>query len=84
MKTIFRIIATASLVTALASATVLAQSAAPQTAPAAKAPAKGNFKLKQPTTAAGKACSDQADAKGLHGKARKAFRAKCKSGAKPA
>jgi hypothetical protein len=25
-----------------------------------------------------KACSKQADAKGLHGKARKAFRAKCK------
>jgi hypothetical protein len=27
-----------------------------------------------------KACSDQADAKGLHGKARHAFRAKCKRG----
>ncbi|HTV31902.1 MAG TPA: PsiF family protein [Methylocella sp.] len=27
-----------------------------------------------------KACSEQADAQGLHGKARKAFRAKCKAG----
>ena len=31
-----------------------------------------------------KACSDQANAKGLHGKARKTFRAKCKRhGGKP-
>ena len=31
-----------------------------------------------------KACSEQADAKGLHGKERKKFRAKCKrSGGKP-
>jgi hypothetical protein len=31
-----------------------------------------------------KACSDQANAKGLHGKARKSFRAKCKRhGGKP-
>jgi hypothetical protein len=31
-----------------------------------------------------KSCSQQADAKGLHGKARKAFRAKCKRhGGKP-
>jgi hypothetical protein len=28
--------------------------------------------------ATSKACSDQADAKGLHGKARKKFRSKCK------
>lgn len=35
-------------------------------------------------TAEGKACSAEADAKGLHGKARQAFRAKCKKDAKPA
>ncbi|MBX9592130.1 MAG: hypothetical protein K2X43_22790 [Hyphomonadaceae bacterium] len=37
----------------------------------AKAPAK-------PRTAISLDCSKQADAKGLHGKARKSFRAKCK------
>jgi hypothetical protein len=35
-------------------------------------------------TAISKACSDQANAQGLHGKKRKAFRAKCKqAGGKP-
>jgi psiF repeat len=35
-------------------------------------------------SAVSKACSDQANAKGLHGKARKAFRSKCKrEGGKP-
>ena len=47
----------------------------------ATAAKKGQFKLKTPTTAAGKACSDQADAKGLHGKERRKFRSACKKGA---
>jgi hypothetical protein len=58
----------------LGSAGALAQTTKPiagQSAPAAKPtdPAK---------QAISKACSDQATAKGLHGKPRKAFRAKCK------
>ena len=46
------------------------------TAPAATtaAPKKGT---KTATTPEGQACSAEADAKGLHGKPRKSFRAKC-------
>jgi hypothetical protein len=51
--------------------------AAPSTAPAAQpaAPAKMTSDQKK---AISKSCSDQATAKGLHGKARKKFRAACK------
>jgi psiF repeat len=49
----------------------------PSTAPAAQpaAPAKMTSDQKK---AISKSCSDQATAKGLHGKARKKFRAECK------
>jgi hypothetical protein len=70
-----KLLGVASLALAFGTATVMAQ--APATAPAKK-----TFKLKTPTTAAGKACSDQADAKGLHGKERKTFRSTCKKGIK--
>ena len=47
-------------------------------APAAAAPATTDKK------AVSKACSDQANAQGLHGKARKKFRSECKhNGGKP-
>ena len=79
---------------ALASTAASAQMApANKTAPAAKtaamAPAKAPEKVKGPATTApktaeSKACSAEADAKGLHGKARKAFRSKCKEDAAPA
>jgi psiF repeat len=45
---------------------------APAAAPAASAPAATDKK------AISKSCSDQATAKGLHGKARKKFRSDCK------
>jgi hypothetical protein len=45
---------------------------APAAAPAASAPAATDKK------AVSKSCSDQANAKGLHGKARKKFRSDCK------
>ena len=45
---------------------------APAAAPAASAPAATDKK------AISKSCSDQANAKGLHGKARKKFRSDCK------
>jgi psiF repeat len=45
---------------------------APSAAPAASAPAATDKK------AISKSCSDQANAKGLHGKARKKFRSECK------
>ena len=45
---------------------------APSAAPAATAPASTDKK------AISKSCSDQANAQGLHGKARKKFRSACK------
>jgi hypothetical protein len=60
----------------------LAQTPPPAAAPTAgaAAPAAGAMDKK----AISKACSDQAEAQGLHGKARKKFRNKCKAtGGKP-
>jgi hypothetical protein len=65
-----------------------AQTAAPATTPAKPAamapakPAKATTKKASPVerSAKSKECSTQADAKGLHGKARKTFRSKCKAG----
>ena len=70
----------------LGASAVLAQAPA-DTKPAtdsksAAAPAAGD---KADKKAISKACSDQATAKGLHGKERKTFRAECKkNGGKPA
>ncbi|MBN8985092.1 MAG: phosphate starvation-inducible protein PsiF [Rhizobiales bacterium] len=57
-----------------------AQPTAPATAPAAKsAPATAAApKAKTERSAVSLECSKQADAKGLHGKARHKFRAECK------
>ena len=71
------LIGTAALAVAFGTGAAMAQTPAPSAAPAAKAE-KGQFKLKTPTTAAGKECSSQAEAKGLHGAERKKFRAQCK------
>jgi hypothetical protein len=49
---------------------------APATAPAASAPAAATAASDK--KAISKSCSDQANAKGLHGKARKKFRSDCK------
>jgi hypothetical protein len=58
---------------------VLAGDAAAQTAPTPNTPAISTTDKK----AVSKACSEQADAKGLHGKQRKKFRSECrKNGAK--
>jgi len=62
---------------ALLTGSAFAQTPAPT--PAAKpAPAA---KMQKPHSAASIACSKQADAKGLHGKARKKFRSQCKHAA---
>jgi len=69
---------------ALAASLLLAGSAFAQTqTPAAPAPAA---KAEKPRSAASLECSKEADAKGLHGKERKKFRAECKkeAAAKPA
>jgi len=72
--------------TALASLLLFASPAFAQTAsPAAKsdsaAPAASDKKMAKPRTAASLECSKEADAKGLHGKERKKFRAECKKAA---
>jgi invasion protein IalB len=58
----------------LAIATAAASAQAPSPSPAA--PAAGTSATDK--QAISKACSDQANAKGLHGKARKTFRSACK------
>jgi CelD/BcsL family acetyltransferase involved in cellulose biosynthesis len=72
--------------TALASLLLFASPAFAQTAaPAAKsdsaAPAASDKKMAKQRTAASLECSKEADAKGLHGKERKKFRAECKKAA---
>jgi len=52
------------------------------TAPATKSEAASHApKMAKPRTAESLECSKEADAKGLHGKARKKFRAECKKNA---
>jgi hypothetical protein len=73
MKTV---ICTALLAFSLGLGSAFAQAPAP----AAGTPAKSDVDKK----AISKACSDQANAKGLHGDARKKFRSECKkNGGKP-
>jgi hypothetical protein len=67
-----------SLVIGTGSAFAQTSTPAPAAAPAAAAPASADKK------AISKACSDQANAKGLHGKERKKFRSECKHNGKAA
>ncbi|MGH6848806.1 MAG: PsiF family protein [Methylocella sp.] len=81
MKTFARLMIAGALVFAFAESGY-AQTSAPATpaAPAAPAaPAMPKVK-KPPMTAKAMECSTKADAQGLHGKARKEFREKCKKG----
>jgi hypothetical protein len=70
------VISAALLSFVIGAGTALAQTStpapAPSAAPAATAPAATDKK------AISKSCSEQADAKGLHGKARHKFRSACK------
>lgn len=76
-----RLLATVA-VSLMFAGSAMAQTTAPAPAPASKmAPAK---KMEKPHSAASVECSKEADAKGLHGKARKKFRSECKAkAAKP-
>jgi hypothetical protein len=68
---------------ALAASLLLAGSAFAQTpAPAASPAPAATGKSAKPHSAASIECSKEADAKGLHGKARKKFRSECKAQAK--
>jgi hypothetical protein len=75
-----------ALVALIGSGAAFAQAPAPTTKPAAAQPAPATDKAADTDKKAiSKACSDQATAKGLHGKARKTFRSECKkNGGKPA
>jgi len=68
------VISAALLSFVIGAGTALAQTSAPapSAAPAVTAPASADKK------AISKSCSDQANAKGLHGKERKKFRSACK------
>jgi psiF repeat len=84
MKTFARFALAGSFVIGL-SVTGFAQAPAPApAAPAAPAPAPAKPKAAKPMDAGAKAlakeCSAKASAQGLHGKARKEFREKCKKG----
>ena len=59
----------------------LAQTSAPAAKSDSMAPAASEKKMQKPRTAASLECSKEADAKGLHGKERKKFRAECKKAA---
>jgi len=68
-------IGAALLSLAIGTGSVLAQTAPPAPASTPAAPAK---MMPDDKKAISKSCTDQADAKGLHGKERKKFRSECK------
>jgi len=68
--------ATAAVASLLLAGPAFAQTAAPATKSETAAP-----KMTKPHSAASIECSKEADAKGLHGKERKKFRAECKRNA---
>ena len=75
-------ISSRAVATAFASLLLMSSAFAQGTAPATPAPATkmapADKKAEKPRTAASLECSKEADAKGLHGKERKKFRADCK------
>jgi hypothetical protein len=78
MKLAFSWIIAGALVLSATNASLAQQTpAAPAAAATAAKPAAVSDDAKK---AKAKECSTQADAKGLHGKARKEFRSKCKRG----
>jgi len=81
MMTLSSRAAATAIVSLFLMGSAFAQTPAPATpAPAATAPAAS--KVEKPKSAASLECSKEADAKGLHGKERKKFRAECKKEAK--
>ncbi len=70
------VISAALLSLVIGAGTAFAQTSTPAPAPAASAPAAAPAATDK--KAISKSCSDQANAKGLHGKERKKFRSDCK------
>jgi hypothetical protein len=77
MMTFSSRVAATAFASLLLMGSAFAQTPAPSTAPAASAPAATTTSAKKPRSAASMECSKEADAKGLHGKARKKFRKDC-------
>ncbi len=75
-----KLVLTAALLSlAIGAGTAFAQTSTPApAAPAASAPSSAAAPATSDKKAISKSCSDQANAKGLHGKARKKFRSACK------
>jgi hypothetical protein len=71
-----RVVFGALLSIVIGAGAALAQAPAPSTAPAAQPAAPAASATDK--NAISKSCSDQANAKGLHGKERKKFRSDCK------
>lgn len=80
MKTAIRLTLAGALVLAFGSAGFAQATAPAPTAPAAPAAPAAPVKKKAPMSAKAKECTKKADEQGLHGKARKEFREKCKKG----
>jgi psiF repeat len=78
---IVTLVTAAAMAAFLMGGAALADSAAPAPAPAAPAATAPAKAAPAPMSAASIECSKEADAKGLHGTARKKFRAECKKNA---
>jgi hypothetical protein len=73
-----------AVATVFASLLLIGSAFAQTEAPATPAPAAKATKAQKPRSAASLQCSKDADAKGVHGKERKAFMSDCKKTAKDA
>jgi hypothetical protein len=80
MKTLVRLMIAGAFVLSFSAAGYAQMQATPPAAPASPAAPVAPKAKKAPMSAKAKECSDKATAQGLHGKARKEFREKCKKG----
>jgi hypothetical protein len=80
MKTLVRLMIVGAFVLSFSAVGYAQMQATPPAAPAAPAAPEAPKAKKAPMSAKAKECSDKATAQGLHGKARKEFREKCKKG----
>jgi len=79
MKTLVRLMIAGALVFSFGQSGYAQIQASPPAAPATPAVPATPKANKAPMSAKAKECSDKATAQGLHGKARKEFREKCKN-----
>jgi hypothetical protein len=80
MKTFVRLMLAGAFVLSFSAVGHAQMQATPPGAPATPAAPAAPQAKKAPMSAKSKECSDKATAQGLHGKARKEFREKCKKG----